>query len=81
MIVVPYYTGIKETRQFTKSFPDSDEIKLTFYEKLSDKKSGKNVVMTLISRTQFKTRCSILVKSDISGETRRSNLGSVCLTK
>ena len=56
MIVVPYYTGIKETRQFTKSFPDSDEIKLTFYEKLSDKKSRKNVVMTLlISRTQFKT--------------------------
>ena len=56
MIVVPYYTGIKETRrEFTKSFPDSDEIKLTFYEKLSDKKSRKNVVMTLISRTQFKT--------------------------
>ena len=55
MTVVSYYTGIKETRQFTKSFPDSDEIKLTFYEKLSDKKSRKNVVMTLISRTQFKT--------------------------
>ena len=55
MTVVSYYTGIKETRQFTKSFLDSDEIKLTFYEKLSDKKSGKNVVMTLISRTQLKT--------------------------
>ena len=27
---------------------------MTFYEKLSDKKSRKNVVMTLISRTQFK---------------------------